>query len=86
MLRLNEATVECGHCKGTGRMELTGEYLTTFIELAKLGGEATGAELGRTMGVKGPAMNNRLAILEKHGLLQSRRWGRKRLYKVSPCS
>jgi DNA-binding MarR family transcriptional regulator len=77
-------TVRCPHCRGSGRVALTGEYLTTFLRLVKVG-ETTGAELGPLMGIKPTAMNNRLARLEKHGLATSRRWGRKRLFRAKPA-
>jgi hypothetical protein len=75
-------TVPCGHCKGCGRIELSGEYLATFERLRSLGTEATGAELGPLMGVQATAMNNRLAALERLGLVASRRHGRMRLFSV----
>ncbi len=76
-------TIRCHLCNGTGHALLTGECLTTLIALAERTGETTGAELAKSMGVKATAMNNRLAALERHGLVTSRRWGRKRLYKAN---
>lgn len=78
-----EVMIRCHLCNGTGRLILTGEYLTTFIQLAEVKGETTGAELAKAMKTKATAMNNRLAALERHGLAVSRRWGRKRLYKAA---
>ena len=78
----SEIRVCCGQCAGTGRVALTGEYLATLIELAKQPGELSGADLARKMGVKNEAMCNRLAALEKHGLVTSRRHGRKRLFRA----
>lgn len=72
--------IPCECCRGTGVRELTGEYAATLARLRELGGERTGAELARLMGVKATAMNNRLAALERLGLVTSRRWGRKRLF------
>ena len=77
-------TVECGCCRGRGCVELSDEYRKTYDAIRRLGGEWTGAALARQMtGVTGPAMNNRLAVIERHGLLVSRRDGRKRLYKLA---
>jgi Mn-dependent DtxR family transcriptional regulator len=76
--------IHCPHCRGTGRVDLTGVYLDTFIALAESGGETTGAKLSRQMGAKPSAVNNRLAALERHGIVTSRRWGRERLFKAKP--
>lgn len=75
-------TVPCPMCEGCGRIELTGEYRETFEVLRAMGREANGVELAALMGVKPTAMNNRLASLERHGLVTSRRYGRRRLFKV----
>lgn len=75
-------TVACSWCAGTGRVELTGEYRATLDRLAALGREVSGAELGRLMGVAPTAMSNRLDRLEDHGLVTSRRHGRKRLFRA----
>jgi DNA-binding transcriptional ArsR family regulator len=74
--------VVCPCCGGAGRVLLTGEYARTLAAIERLRGEHTGAELGRMMGVRGPAMNNRLARLEELGLVSSRRDGRRRLYRA----
>ncbi len=75
--------VRCAQCNGTGRLPLTGEYLATYLRLACLGREATGAELGRLLGTTGSAMCNRLVALERLGLATSRRFGQKRLYRAA---
>lgn len=74
-------TVPCGCCRGTGRVPLGDEYAATLAALARLG-EASGADMGRALGIKFTAANNRLAALEKHGLAVSRRAGRKRLFRA----
>lgn len=79
---MTEVRIQCPCCRGAGTVELTGEYLETLKELLRLGREITGAELGRLMGVKPTAMNNRLARLEEIGVAVSRRWGRRRLYRA----
>ena len=86
-----QVTVRCGHCHGKGVVELTGVYADTLRLLRDLAtalsdGETTGAELARVAGCKATAMNNRLAILEKHGLASSRRCGRLRVYKAKEFS
>lgn len=73
--------VRCGHCGGTGLLPLTGVCADT-LTLLRAAGEATGADLARLDGCKATAMNNRLAVLERHGLATSRRYGRKRLYRA----
>lgn len=76
-----DVSVCCPHCRGSGRIPLTGVYADT-LELLRANGEATGADLARVEGCKATAMNNRLAMLERHGLATSRRYGRQRLYRV----
>jgi hypothetical protein len=53
------ATVHCPHCKGTGKVPLTGVYADTLILLAdigKRGEQLNGAQLAKLMGVKGEAI------------------------------
>jgi DNA-binding transcriptional ArsR family regulator len=78
--------VVCPCCRGQGSVELAGEHALTLDALRGLGREIHGAELARLMGTKGPAMNNRLAHLERLGLASSRRSGRKRLYRTKETS
>lgn len=74
--------IPCSRCAGTGHVEFTGEYADTLAALRKLGGEVTGAEFGRQVGIKPTAMSNRLAILERMGFAVSRVYGRKKFYKA----
>lgn len=74
--------VTCGHCGGTGHIELTGVYADTLALLRRQRAEITGADLAKVDGCKETAMNNRLAMLESHGFAKSRRYGRKRLFKA----
>lgn len=83
---MTEVRVTCSCCGGSGFIVLTGEYRLTLERLRELGGERTGAELGRDMGIKATAANNRLAALERLGLATSRWYGRKRLYTVKETS
>lgn len=76
--------VRCPCCKGAGVVDFTGVYADTlqFIIRDMKRESFTGAQLGRRLGVRATAMNNRLAILEEIGFLESRRYGRKRLHKL----
>lgn len=78
--------VPCPCCDGSGRIELTGEYLLTLLALREQPGEVSGAELGRIMGVKNEAMCNRLARLEAMGLVASRRFGRERRFRAKEAT
>lgn len=73
----------CPWCHGTGQCPLTGVYADTLALLRKQKSEITGADLGRLDGCKATAANNRLARLEELGLVMSRRYGRKRLYRAT---
>lgn len=73
----------CPCCRGSGQVALTGVYLDTLTLLAKQGKEMTGAELSRLAGCKETTMNQRLDQLERKGLLVSRTYGRKRLFRVA---
>lgn len=85
MKSTHNVKVPCSCCRGTGCVELTGEYLVTYRKLLEVG-EQTGAALAAMLGTKPTAMNNRLAALERLGLATSRRWGRKRLFTALPQS
>lgn len=79
-------TIPCPFCKGAACVPLADEYLATLRKLAAMGGERSGAEMGRAMKVKPTAMSNRLAGLERHGLVTSRVSGRRRLFKVKEAA
>jgi Mn-dependent DtxR family transcriptional regulator len=86
MPKMPRATVHCPHCKGTGKVPLTGVYADTLILLAdigKRGEQLNGAQLAKLMGVKGEAMCNRLVRLEELGLATSKRYGRQRLWAAT---
>ena len=74
--------VRCPCCSGNGVIELTGVYLETLVLLRQQDEEVTAADLSKRDGCNATAMNNRLAALERLGLATSRRYGRKRLFKV----
>lgn len=74
--------VRCTCCRGTGTVELTGEYLETFRAL-QAAGETWGARLAAILGCKPTAANNRLARLKEKGLVISRRYGRRVFYRVT---
>jgi len=75
--------VPCGHCHGSGQIELTGAALETLNQLVLCGREVSGAELGRMMDVSNESMCNRLVSLESYGLVTSRRHGPARLWSVN---
>lgn len=70
----------CTRCRGTGQIEVTGEYADTLRLLKRQRKEINGADLARLAGIKGPAMNNRLVALEKLGLAFGRWSGQERLW------
>ena len=74
----------CGHCHGTGYIELTGVYAETLKLLRRQKEEITSQDLSVIDGCKATAMNNRLAALESMGFARSRRYGRKRLFVALP--
>jgi Fic family protein len=77
----------CNCCGGTGRLEVTGAYAETLALLRRElrpRDEITGAALAAVAGCKPTAMNNRLARLEELGFVTSRRFGRLRLFRLSP--
>jgi 4-hydroxy-3-methylbut-2-en-1-yl diphosphate synthase IspG/GcpE len=70
--------IDCPHCEGRGRIELTGVYAETLNALRRQKSEITGADLGRVCGCRGEAMRNRLARLRDLGLATCRTYGRKK--------
>lgn len=79
---MKKVMVACSQCGGCGQTELIGEYSLTLAQLRAIRGEATAADMARAAGIKATAMSNRLAALERFGLVTSRRWGKKRLYQA----
>lgn len=71
----------CGHCGGTGRVELSVVYSDTLALLRQQKAELNGRQLADLAGCKNEAMCNRLKALEVHGLASSRRYGRELLWK-----
>ena len=71
----HKAYVVCGHCYGTGSVELTGVYAETLGLLIRHPG-LNGAALAAKAGCKATAMNNRLTALERHGVATGKRHGR----------
>ena len=83
MKRKDETT--CPHCKGTGKIAVTGVYADTVFrlrQLTKLYGYTTAAMSAELFGCTPTALNNRLAWLERHGLATSERYGRERRYRA----
>jgi len=78
---------KCGHCNGTGKIELTGVYADTLKLLKaetarRAGSSVNGAMLGRVAGCGGTAMCNRLMALQKLGFAKSVAYGRERLWEA----
>jgi DNA-binding transcriptional regulator PaaX len=75
----------CPYCKGAGIVTLSGVYLDTLLKVktwCKREGYIVAASAAADFGCKETALNNRLAVLEKHGYLVSERYGRQRRFKV----
>lgn len=75
--------VTCTRCNGDGAIELTGVFAETLVLLRKQKKEVGTTVLADAAKVKIPAMNNRLAWLESHGLATSRKFGQQRLWTAS---
>jgi hypothetical protein len=74
-------TVPCGHCKGTGTIQLTGVYAETLEILKQQKPFAlNGADLAKLAGCSGMSMCNRLIALERFGLAASSKYGVSRLW------
>lgn len=80
---MRDIRVKCKCCNGVGSITLTGVYADTLRLLARQIEEVSGADLARLAGCKGEAMCMRLVALKKHGLVISRPYGRKRLWRVA---
>lgn len=77
--------IQCPHCKGKGTIPLTGVYAETLRgvrRLTKSYGYCVANKHAYLFGCKPTALNQRLAALERHGLLSSERFGRQRRYKA----
>ena len=87
MVRKTIACVECSHCKGTGKIPLTGIYLETLVAVrlhCRDGGNVVAGRDAESFCCKATALNNRLAYLERAGFLSSEVYGRQRRYKPEP--
>jgi len=73
-------SVSCWHCRGSGRVELTGVYADTLALLRRQREPLNGAALARLAGCSNEAMCNRLRAIERHGLAKSRRHGREAIW------
>ena len=67
--------VVCTHCGGTGRAQLTGVYADT-LSLIIRHPRLNGAELAKLAACNATAMNNRVKVLERLGLVSGKRYGR----------
>lgn len=59
--------IPCGHCRGTGKIDLPLELAET---VAAMHGLSRAPELARRLGCMGTAMCNRLGKLEELGLVE----------------
>jgi DNA-binding transcriptional ArsR family regulator len=84
-------SIPCKRCFGSGHTPVTGIYYDTLmlcrdVDLGKIieweSREMTAAELAKVAKCKPTAMSNRLANLERMGLMTSRRCGVRRFYRV----
>lgn len=73
-------TRTCPYCNGEGTIHLTANQKET-LSLFRRGRRLTGADVGRALGIKATNANNRLAELERFGLLESKREGRRRYFR-----
>ncbi len=75
----------CPYCKGAGIVTLSSVYLDTLLGVqrwCKGNKWLTAASAATWFGCKPTTLNNRLAILEKHGYLVSEVHGRQRRFRV----
>lgn len=80
-------TMPCPHCHGSGRIEVTGIYAQTLKDVqrwcSRSGRYVVANRDAGWFGCNGTALSNRLAVLEKHGLVYSVKYGRQR--RFYPC-
>ena len=62
-------TKECPYCRGTGVAPIGKAYQKTLVALRRLR-SASGAELGRILGITGEAACNRLSRMYSLGLVE----------------
>lgn len=74
-------SVKCPHCRGLGRMPITGVYAET-LRVVLFNPGRNGAELAKLMGCKNEAMCNRLRRLEQLRLVESTPFGRQVTWTV----
>lgn len=74
--------IQCSRCRGKGTVPLTGVYAKTMNVLKALGKPMNGAQIGRLMGCKETAMNQRLIRLQGLGLAYGEWNGRERLWRA----
>lgn len=74
----------CQRCGGCGQVEVTGVYAET-LALLRESGETYAVALAKLCKCKCKftSMNQRLKALEVMGLAESRKFGRKRLFKAT---
>ncbi len=75
--------IPCSHCKGKGRIQLTGVHADTLKLLRKQSKALNGVELAKIARCQPTAMNNRLAWLESQGLAKRTRYGRDSFWRAA---
>lgn len=78
---MSKPTKRCPKCNGVGWVDMPGAYGHTLDVLRAAGKPVTAAELCGSLSANATAVNNRLATLERLGLVTSERDGRKRLFR-----
>lgn len=79
--------LQCPHCRGEGQIELTGVYAETLRGVRRWCARPERFVVAnrdwKWFAAPSPtALNNRLAMLERHGFLVSEKFGRQRRFKV----
>ena len=69
---MSATTVTCPICSGCGQRPLTHTERVTLAEVPRIAWSSTGAIRERLGNIKNPALCNRLADLERLGLVKSR--------------
>lgn len=75
--------ITCPHCRGEGKVPIGEEWAAMLAVLRAADRELTGAELGRLAGIANTTACNRLADMERRGLVTSYRLGRKRFWRAT---
>lgn len=81
---MQTAKLKCPRCHGAGHVRLTGvhaETMKTAFDLLRREPFIVAGRHAEAFDCSPTALNNRLAWLERHGLLSSTAYGRERRYR-----